>query len=94
LAALSTLLWAGDWNGDGCTGVAVFRSGTVLMKNALAAGPADLQFDYGIANDRPLAGVWTEGTGEGSTQPASLAQLRTASLRNQTQAETAPEFSP
>ena len=53
--------FAGDWNANGTDGVGVFRptNGITYFKNALTTGFADISMVYGIAGDRPIAGVWT-----------------------------------
>ncbi|MFQ3535339.1 MAG: S8 family serine peptidase [Aggregatilineales bacterium] len=51
---------AGDWNFNGKYGIGVFRptTGTTLLRNELSAGSANFALNYGIANDRPIAGYW------------------------------------
>ncbi len=52
--------FAGDWNNSGSSGVGVFRptDGVTFFKNALSTGFADIEIVYGIAGDKPIAGVW------------------------------------
>ena len=44
----------GDWNGDGCDTLGVYRDGNVLLTNTLAAGPPDVDFWFGIGGDQPF----------------------------------------
>lgn len=54
----------GDWDGDGTTTVGVNfkrqREGTNrwLLRNSNSSGPADLDFLYGVWDDRALSGDW------------------------------------
>ena len=50
----------GDWDGNGRSGIGVFRrtDGLTYLKQELTAGYANIQFNYGVNNDYPLAGYW------------------------------------
>ncbi len=52
---------AGDFDGDGIDTVALRRGSQVLIRNALAAGPADAVVEFGEASDRVVAGDWDGG---------------------------------
>ncbi|MBX3064572.1 MAG: hypothetical protein KF726_16445, partial [Anaerolineae bacterium] len=55
--------FTGDWNGDGLTGIGVFQAdnGSMsLRNNPQVIGSADLSLVYGVANDAPLAGRWSD----------------------------------
>jgi uncharacterized surface protein with fasciclin (FAS1) repeats len=58
---------AGDWNGDGTDGIAVYRpsTGEFFWRNALSTGPADGSKVYGNIGDSPIAGDWD---GDGSDE--------------------------
>ncbi len=60
-------LVAGDWDGDGTETVGAFRFGTFLLKNANAAGDAEVSFPYGAAFMLPVAGRF--GTLPGRSDP-------------------------
>ena len=52
---------AGDWTHSGHTGIGVFHPATGMMSlknDPTTSGPADIQFQFGGANDRPVAGHW------------------------------------
>jgi hypothetical protein len=53
---------AGDWNGDGRDGVAVYdpASAVFRLRNALSAGSPDAQFRFGPRRGgwKPIAGAW------------------------------------
>jgi hypothetical protein len=54
----------GDWDGDVISGIGVFRPTTGLMflrNDPTTSGVADIQFVYGVANDKPVAGHWVAG---------------------------------
>lgn len=63
--------FAGDWDGNGKDGLGVFRpsNGITYMRNTLTDGFADIAFVYGIAGDKPFAGVWEIPAGDGDTAP-------------------------
>jgi hypothetical protein len=44
----------GDWDADGDDTVGVKTGTTWTLRNSNTAGPADVTFDYGLANDLPL----------------------------------------
>ncbi|MCK7492667.1 MAG: hypothetical protein MZW92_14790 [Comamonadaceae bacterium] len=50
----------GDWDGDGDDTVGIYRAalGEWFLKNANEAGCADLNFTYGLVDEKPLAGDW------------------------------------
>jgi len=50
----------GDWDGDGDDTVGIYRAalGEWFLKNTNEAGFADLNFVYGLVNEKPLAGDW------------------------------------
>jgi transforming growth factor-beta-induced protein len=56
---------AGDWDGDGVDGIAMYRSttGEFFWRNALSTGPADGSKYYGNPGDNPIAGDW-DGDGD------------------------------
>jgi hypothetical protein len=56
----------GDWDGDGRDGIGVVRGATWFLRNAISAGPANVQFNYGRVGDWPLAGDWN---GDGRDTP-------------------------
>ncbi|MCS7079570.1 MAG: hypothetical protein NZ585_05905 [Chloracidobacterium sp.] len=69
---------AGDWDGDGTVTVGVYRPSTqtFFLRNALAAGNADLTVTItgAQATDLPIAGRWTAGsnvTGLGLYRPST-----------------------
>jgi len=66
--------FTGDWNGDDITGLGVFRptNGITYLKNdPTQSGFADISFVYGIPNDKPIAGHWTNaGSGAGILETA------------------------
>ncbi|MGI9647894.1 MAG: malectin domain-containing carbohydrate-binding protein, partial [Acidimicrobiia bacterium] len=49
---------AGDWNGDGCDTLGIYRNGEVFLRNSLSTGVAHVQFFFGVPGDRPFAGDW------------------------------------
>lgn len=52
--------FVGDWNADGTDGIGVYRpsNGDVYLRNTLSDGLPDIMFNYGIAEDKPLVGMW------------------------------------
>ncbi|MDL1924499.1 N-acetylmuramoyl-L-alanine amidase [Chloroflexi bacterium CFX3] len=82
--------FAGDWNANGIDGVGVFRptNGITYFKNALTTGFADISMVYGIAGDRPIAGVWMIPSGD---QPSAQVE---ATPSDSTHPELAPTFVP
>jgi hypothetical protein len=50
----------GDWNGDGVDTIGVYRFslGEWYLRNSNTAGIADLNFTYGIVNEKPVTGDW------------------------------------
>lgn len=58
--------FVGDWDGDGIDSLGVYRpsNGDVYLRNALSAGLPDILFNYGIASDKPVSGVWALGSPE------------------------------
>lgn len=60
----------GDWDGDGISGLGVYRpsNGDVYLKQGLSGGLPEILFNYGIAQDKPIAGVWqASGADEGGS---------------------------
>ncbi len=55
---------AGDWDGDGIDGIAMYRpsTGQFFWRNALSTGPADGAKFFGDVGDSPIAGDW-DGNG-------------------------------
>jgi hypothetical protein len=53
--------FVGDWDADGVDSIGVYRpsNGDVYLRNALTDGLPDILFNYGLAQDIPLAGVWS-----------------------------------
>lgn len=53
--------FVGDWDADGVDSIGVYRpsTGDVYLRNSLSSGLPDIMFNYGIAQDIPLAGVWS-----------------------------------
>ena len=53
---------AGDWNGDGTSGIAIYdpATSTFFLRNTASAGVADVTFVYGVGGVGyvPLAGDW------------------------------------
>ncbi len=47
---------AGDFNGDGCDTVAIYRFGKVFIRNSLTTGPAHWVYFFGRNSDEPFAG--------------------------------------
>ncbi len=50
---------AANWTNISHAGIGVFRSGSYVLKNVLAAGAADTTFMFGTTTDLPVAGRWT-----------------------------------
>ncbi len=57
---------AGDWNGDGCDTLAIYRpsQGKAYIRKSLGTGVADFEVFFGNPGDRPFAGDFD---GEGVT---------------------------
>jgi hypothetical protein len=55
---------AGDWDGDGQTGIGVYDSdrGAFLLRNLPTDGPPDFSFAFGAPGQLPVVGNW-DGTG-------------------------------
>ncbi|MDH3307627.1 MAG: malectin domain-containing carbohydrate-binding protein, partial [Acidimicrobiia bacterium] len=49
---------AGDWDGDGCDTVGIYRKDKVFLSDKLATGNAYREFFFGVRGDRPFAGDW------------------------------------
>lgn len=51
---------AGDWDGDGCDSIGVFRPSEAkwYLNNNLDSGPSDYTLSYGISTDLPVVGDW------------------------------------
>ena len=47
---------AGDWNGDGCDTLGIYRDGRVLLANDFEAGSAEVDYWFGISGDQPFTG--------------------------------------
>jgi hypothetical protein len=66
---------AGDWNGDGTTGIGVFdpSTATFSLRNSPSAGAPDFTFTFGASGFLPVAGDWNgDGTDTvGVYDPAS-----------------------
>ncbi len=82
--------FADGWNANGTDGVGVFRptNGITYFKNALSTGFADISMVYGIAGDRPVAGVWMIPAGDQA--PAQIE----VTPADSTHPELAPTFVP
>lgn len=52
--------FTGDFDADGCTEIGIYRNSLVQMKFALTNAPGNMSFIFGVAGDRPLAGVWAD----------------------------------
>jgi hypothetical protein len=48
----------GDWDGNGCDTVGIYRNGQAFLTNGLVTAAAELQFFFGVPGDRPFAGDW------------------------------------
>ncbi|MFN8419137.1 MAG: hypothetical protein U0528_07830 [Anaerolineae bacterium] len=62
--------FTGDWNGDGRTGLGVYRTSnglTYLRNDPTTTGFSDFNFVYGINGDYAFGGVWV-AVGGGSSQ--------------------------
>lgn len=54
---------AGDWNGDGTTGLGVHRSGAWHLRDTLTSGAAQTTVPFGSPGDTPVVGDWNhDGT--------------------------------
>lgn len=51
---------AGDWDGDGCDSIGVFRpsNNTWYLNNGLEDGNSEYILSYGISSDLPVVGDW------------------------------------
>ncbi|NNL12130.1 MAG: hypothetical protein HKO82_00400, partial [Acidimicrobiia bacterium] len=49
---------AGDWDGDGCDSLGIYRNGKVFLRDKLSTGFANRAFFFGVPGDRPFAGDW------------------------------------
>ncbi|MGI9609063.1 MAG: malectin domain-containing carbohydrate-binding protein, partial [Acidimicrobiia bacterium] len=49
---------AGDWDGDGCDSLGIYRNGKVFLRDKLSTGFANRAFYFGVPGDRPFAGDW------------------------------------
>src|SRR5262249_27959303 len=59
---------AGDWDGDGKTGIGLYdpKTGAWYLRNSVSAGPADMVFAFGPKEGfLPVAGDW-DGDGKDS----------------------------
>jgi hypothetical protein len=50
--------FTGKWNGRKSSGIGLYRSGTELLRLGTSQGSADMQFNFGIGGDSPVAGRW------------------------------------
>jgi glucose/arabinose dehydrogenase len=51
----------GDWTGAGASRIGGFTSGELRLATTLNGGNPDINFYFGAAGDRPVAGRWTSG---------------------------------
>jgi len=56
--------FAADWDGDGIATMAVYRDGTVYIRNSNTTGFAELQFLYGLPGDTLIGGDWNADDGK------------------------------
>ncbi|MCB9461181.1 MAG: hypothetical protein H6670_16110 [Anaerolineaceae bacterium] len=54
----------GDWNGDGLTGLGLYKDGTFILRSLTEAGTEDTQFVYSpVEGGQPIVGDWNaDGT--------------------------------
>ena|GEM_PF-1018033 len=82
----------GDWIGQGHDGIAVFRvsNGLIYMKDVLTSGYADRNMVYGIANDIPVAGHWSNNAAASIAPVANLIVPNTPNAVTATPTATQP----
>jgi hypothetical protein len=54
----ATEVLVGDWNGDGVDMFGFWVGNDYVLKNRLAAGPADVTLSYGLTSDEAHVGDW------------------------------------